>query len=347
MLTHAKTIEAPLDKLILGFARMEPQPTWSIYTDTWKMIDRGEKDILNLPLYKLMKRHYCSKDLKRWKKEQAILHLNSPDCMRIAYTWVEKHIALYHSIKKEGYLPERRHKPVSVHIRDDGGLFLLDGTHTASILMHLGTHKTITAEVKSRGGGWEMLKRKLWGIYGKKLLYQPPDHPDMMDWDVDRPSPHRWDAIKEALGDMKGLRIIDVGSCTGHFSIKLAKEGAQVTAAEPHKARHDTAKIMARYHGLSSDNPQFTLDSFEQNLNRNRYDVAIVLSVLHHYFRRNPQEAYNAFDLLSKTCDKLILEVGVNRMPIAWSPELVLEHSKYSKYRTLWNGERPIYLYEK
>jgi len=346
MLTHLKTIDAPLDKLILGFAKMEPQPTWSIYTDTWKMIDEGEKNILNLPLYKLMKRHYCSKNMKRWKMEQEILKLKSPDCMKIAYTWVKKHIELYKSIKKDGYKPELRHKPISVHIRDDGGLFLLDGTHTASILMHLGTHKTVTAEVKSRSGGWIQLKRKLWGIYGKKLLYQPPDHPDMMDWDVDRPSPHRWDITKKTLGDMTGLTILDVGSCTGHFSIKMAKQGAKVTAVEPHNGRTKAAKIFAGYHGLPSDNPNFMVESFEDNLRKNRYDVAVVFSVLHHYFRRNPQEAYDAFDLLSKTCDRLLLEVGVNRMPIRWSPQLVLDHSKYSKYTTVYDGERPIYLYE-
>jgi hypothetical protein len=346
-LTHANTIEAPLDKLVLGFIGLDPKPTWSIYTDTWKMIDGGEKDVLKLPLYKLMKKHYCSKNLKRWKKEQEILHLKSPDCVMIAYTWVEKHIELYHSIKKDGYLPELRHKPVAVHIRDDGSLFLLDGTHTASILMHLGKQKTITAEVKSRGGGWELLKKRLYGIYGKKLLYQPPDHPDMMDWSVDRPSPHRWDIIENTLGDVRGLRILDVGSCTGHFSIKLAKVGAKVTGSEPHKTRHDVSKVMAKYQGLSEDNPHFTLDSFEENLKRNTYDVALVFSVLHHYFRRNPQEAYDAFDLLSKRCSKLLLEVGVNRMSIEWDPELVLQHSQYSKYTTVYDGERPIYLYEK
>lgn len=344
---HLEELEVPLDKLVLGFSAMDPQPTWSIYTDTWKMIDDGEKNIRSLPLYKLMVRHYCSKNQRRLQREKEILKIPSTDCSKIAFEWVRLHIELYHSIKKDGYNPELRHKPVSVRIRDDGSIFLLDGTHTASILMHLGKHKTIRAEVKTRDGGWETLKRRLYGIYGKKLLYQPPDHPDMMDWEVDRPSPHRWNAIVKSLGDVKDVTVLDVGSCTGHFSIKLAKLGAQVTGVELHKTRHDVSKVMAKYHGFGEDNPRFLMDSFEQELGKNSYDAALVFSVLHHYFRRNPQEAYDAFNLLSKRCDRLLLEVGVNRMPIKWSPQLVLDHSKYSKYSVVWDGERPIYLYEK
>jgi len=346
MLTHLDEVTVPLDKLVLGFTNMEPKPTWGSYLDTWRLIDDGEQNILNLPLYKLMKKHYCSKNKKRLQREKTLLGIKSDDCETIAYTWVKKHVELYHSIRIEGYHPEMRTKPVRVHIMKDGGLFLLDGTHTVSILRHLG-YNTIQAKIHSRDEEWLTLKNKLYGIYGKKLLYQPINHPDFADWEVDRPSPHRWITIKKALGDVDGCKIMDMGSCTGWFSIELAKLGAEVTGLEPHEKRVHTSKVLAGYEGLTSSNPCFLMESFEEHLPDKHYDICLTLSVLHHYLRANPESFYDAVNLISGSCDKMILEMGINRMPIPWSPELVLKYSKYSKYRTLYEGERPIYLYEK
>ena len=346
MLTHLKEIEAPLDKLILGFTNITPSPTWNIYLDTWSMIDSGVTDVKSLPLYRLMVKHYCSKNEKRLRFEKGLLGLDTINCETIAETWVRKHIELYHSIKEEGYLPERRKTPIKVRILDYGGLYLLDGTHTASILMHLGTHEKVSAVVETRDNGWEKLKKQLNGIYGKKLLYQPIDHPDFADWSVDRPSPHRWNVIKNTLGDVNDISILDVGSCTGYFSIKLAKLGAQVTGLEPYRTRCIISKILAEYHGLQSSNPLFLIDSFENHLRKNiRYDVALVLSVLHHYLRKETRSFYEAVNIISGKCDQMILEMGVNRLPVKWRPELVTEYSKYTKYETLYDGERPIYLY--
>jgi len=326
---------------------MTPRPTWSIYTDTWKMVDKGEYEINKLPLYKLMRKHYCSKNKKRLQHEKELLGMRSANCVRIATQWVKTHIELYQSIKNDGYHPELRGKPISVRIRDDGSFLLLDGTHTVSILMHLGTQKTVTAYVKTRDDGWLTLKRKLHGIYGKKLLYQPINHLDFSDWEVDRHSPHRWVIIKRALKNMVGCSVVDIGCCTGWFSIELAKTGFNITGLDPHETRIMAASILAKYEGLSEDNPKFLTESFEKNLHKNTYDVCLVLSVIHHYLRSDPESFYKAVSIIGKGCNKMILEMGVNRMPIPWAPELVLNHSDYTKYTTLYDGERPIYLYEK
>jgi len=264
----------------------------------------------------------------------------------IAETWVRKHIELYHSIQDEGYLPERRKTPIKVRILSNGGLYLLDGTHTVSILMHLGSHKKVTAVVETRDDGWINVKKRLYGIYGKKLLYQLVDHPDFADWNVDRGSPHRLEVIKKTLGDVKDVSILDVGSCTGYFSIKLAEQGANVVGLEPYRRRYLISKTLAEYHELPPSNPLFLVDTFETHLRGGkRYDVALVLSVLHHYLRKETRSFYNAVDVISRGCDSMILEMGVNRLPVKWRPELVTEHSKYSTYETLYDGERPIYLY--
>lgn len=347
MLTNLNKIEAPLDKLILGFTEIQPQPTWSIYLDTWRMIDEGEETIEKLPLYKLMLKHYCGKNRKRRTYEKQLLGLDTINCKTIAKTWVQKHIELYHSIKTEGFHPERRKNPIRIRIQNDGGLYLLDGTHTVSILRHLNLCETITAKVHTRDGGWETLKHQLYEIYGEKLLYQPIEHPDFADWRVDRASPHRWEIIKETLGDVTGKHILDVGCMTGWFSHRLAQHGAQVTGIEPHKKRYDTCKTLSLYYGLTEDNPRFLQESFEEHLKHNHYEVVLVLSVIHHYLRQDPKLFYEAVQILGKGCDSMILEMGVNHMPIRWHPKLVLQYSDYTKYRILYDGERPIYLYTK
>lgn len=345
MLTHLDEIEAPLNKLQLGFAKMEPRPTWNVYLDTWRKIDAGGHRINHLPLYDLMVNHYCGKTKPRLQYERQLLELKTGDCKRIAKAWVKRHIKLYQDIKRDGFKPSLRNKPLEIWIRKNGELAVKDGTHTISILKHLETHKTIKMKVVNRGAKWVELKQRLYKIYGKKLLYQPIDHPDFDDWIVDRPSPHRWNIIEETLGDVKGISIVDVGCCTGFFSHRLAKKGAQVTGLEPHEPRHQVCKTLSEYHELSKDNPLFLTDTFEKHLRHNKYDVALVLSVLHHYLRKDPKLFYDAVKRISKSCDRMILEVGTNRQPIRWKPELVTEHSKYDSYTQLYFEERPIYLF--
>lgn len=341
---HLETITIPLNKLNPTFHWLSA--TWEPYLETWRMVDEGNVKPRDTPLFNLMMEHYAPKTRERLEREKQLLQIHSSEADVISEEWVRRHIELYNSIKKRGYTPNRRAKPITVNIRDDGSYGLMDGTHTVSILIHLG-HSEIEAWVKERKSGWNNLKNGLHSIYGEKKLYQPVEHPDFADWKIERTETHRERVIFDALKDLNGKQVVDIGSCTGYISERLADMGADVTGLEPNQIRCDASNTFADYHEYPEDNPVFLQEPFESHLKENRYDVAVVLSVLHHYLRRGLTAFMDAVELISESCESMVLEMGVNNLPVEWNPELVTEYSKYSEYSVLYGGERPIYLYEK
>lgn len=311
------------------------------------MIDEGEKNYQNLPLFGFFQWYYGRRPKERLEFEAKILGLKNVNVKDITYNWVKRHVNLYKSIKSEGYLPERRKKPILVNITDSGDIKVKDGNHTVSILKHLKYKGSLHVKVDSRSQGWIDFKDKLYKLYGRKLLYQPLDHPDFCDWEIDRECVNRWRIINEAV-DFKDKNVLDVGSCTGWCSLHCAMEGARVVGVEPNAVRVEAAGKFAAFHGFHSSNPIFVKSTFEKYLGRyknTKFDVVLMLSLLHHYIRRNPDEAWSAVNLLSRCSRSMVLELGLNDLPIEWSPELILENSHYIKYKTLYEGERPIYLF--
>lgn len=343
---HLKTLKVDVDKLLLGFdVEHLKYITWKTYTDSWEMIDNGESLAKYLPISIAMIRYYSTFTPETLEREAAMLNIKNSSPESIAYGWVMRHIELYKSIRKVGFKPKMREKPITVRINPTGQLEVTDGNNTVSILKHLRYKYPIYVEVSSRAQEWMKLKEDLHAFYGKKLLYQPSGHPDFDDWAVDRECVDRWDIIKPALGDLKGKKAIDIGGNAGWFSRELAKCGAQVTCVDPDRISMRLNSVLSRYHGFGRNNPLLINDTFENVLVNNEYDIALMLSVIHHYIRRDPKEAWDALNLISLKCDQLVLELGLNNLPIKWSPELVLQRTGYKNYTILYNGERPIYLF--
>ena len=343
-LTHLEYVEVPVEKLYPTFNRLTA--SWKPYLDTWKQMDEATVTAKDTPLYQLMLEHYTRFKKKRLESEQQLLGTHNAEADTIAEAWVRRHMGLYKSIKRQGYKPELREKPIQVRIMNDGSYRLVDGTHTVSIIKHLKISPTVEAQVVEREQGWLELKQSLYNMYGRKLLYQPVNHPDFADWEIDRESEDRWEIIKPYL-DVSGKKVLDVGSNMGYFSERLTDMGAVVTGIDPNQTRVDFANILADYHEYDEDNPLYLCASFETHLRDNTYDAVLVLSLLHHYLRRGFKEFCDAVQLISEKCDKMILEVGTERMPVKWHPKLVVDNSTYTRYTVLYNGLRPIYLYEK
>ncbi len=350
-MNHLEYIEVEPSRLMVGAHQyLKDALTWSTYLDSWSMVDRGEHDITRLPLYKVFKPYYSILPHDRKLFEQKLLNL--PDCTgkTIAQEWVKRHIALYHSIKDEGYLPERRKTPIQVNITDDGELKLRDGHHTVSILRHLKNDSPIRVKVNERSGGWITLKNELYKMYGKTLLYQPVNHPDMKGWKVDRECEDRWKRIEPYLGDLQGKQVLDIGSNMGWFCERFTDMGAVVTGVDTSSHRVKAAKVFSKYHGYKRHSPTYIHTPVETYLPSklgDEIDVTLMLSLLHHYIRRQPRSAWALLNLISSRSKRLILELGVNNLPIEWSPELVLEHSNYTRFTVLSDAKRPMYLYEK
>ena len=327
--------------------------TWQTYLDTWKLVDRGIEDPFELPLFFSMNIYYGSQPEKRLIFERDFLGIKSTDPMNITCEWVKRHIKLYHSIKEDGYRPERRNKPIEVVVNDKGQIWLIDGTHTVSILKHLKHKDKIEATVIRRCKKWMEFKENMYKMYGKKLLYQPVDHPDFDDWKIDRLCEDRWMEIEPYLGDVNGKHVLDIGCNYGWFSRKLVDRGAHVLGVDSHLTRFQACKLFSGFHGYKAKNPLFLPITFEELLTKhikdqegNKLELTLMLSVIHHYIRRNPEEAWKALKLVSKYSNRLILELGTNKLPLKWYPELVLKHSEYTQYIVIREEERPIYLYE-
>jgi 2-polyprenyl-3-methyl-5-hydroxy-6-metoxy-1,4-benzoquinol methylase len=311
------------------------------------MVDEGETNYHNLPLFKFFVYYYSRFSKDRMIKEAHLLGIRNEDAPNIAYNWVKRHVELYKSIKEIGYHPEKRKHPMAVNIMNDGSMRIQEGNHTVSIMKHLGYSGKLHVKVNTRSEGWLRLKDKLYNLYGEKLLYQPVDHPDFDDWRVDRECVDRWSIIKKEV-DFKDKLVLDVGSNMGYFSFRATEKGATVVGVESNEARVEVSKALALFNGFPSHNPVFIEAKFEdylENYKNPKFDVVLMLSLLHHYIKRNPGEAWRAVDLLSRCCRNMVLELGLNDLPIKWSPELILDNSNYTEYKTLYEGERPIYLF--
>ncbi|WP_229859298.1 class I SAM-dependent methyltransferase [Streptomyces poonensis] len=81
-----------------------------------------------------------------------------------------------------------------------------------------------------------------WNIYGAHQLARKLQLPelDRWNWGIPDTGPGF-----EALGDVKGLRVLDVGSGLGRHAAHLAALGAEVTAVDASPTQHQRA--LARY----------------------------------------------------------------------------------------------------
>ncbi|MFI5867579.1 bifunctional class I SAM-dependent methyltransferase/NUDIX hydrolase [Streptomyces sp. NPDC051546] len=81
---------------------------------------------------------------------------------------------------------------------------------------------------------------KIWTIYGAHQLTVRPDLPEIERWD--------WGVADtgpgiESLGDVAGLRVLDLGSGVGRHAARLAALGADVTGVDASPTQHERAVI--------------------------------------------------------------------------------------------------------
>ncbi|CAM5617720.1 bifunctional class I SAM-dependent methyltransferase/NUDIX hydrolase [Streptomyces avidinii] len=78
----------------------------------------------------------------------------------------------------------------------------------------------------------------IWTAYGAHQLTVCPDLPEIerWDWGIADTAPGL-----ESLGDVKGLRVLDLGSGLGRHAARLAALGAEVTAVDASSTQHERA----------------------------------------------------------------------------------------------------------
>lgn len=334
-ISHLKRICIDVENISIGVPRKyRAWWNWDAYLRTWLMLDEDPNiPIKHLPLYSVIKRIY---------------ELEGNYSLHPVNRSLKKHSALYRKIKKEGF-NQNIQKHILVFIGRNGEILLRDGHHRVSILKHLGFPKQIKVTVKARHPSWSALKRDAYILHNKKLLYQPIDHPDFDDWKVHRICTDRFSSITRFVDSIEKKKVLDIGCHTGWFCHKLTRMGARVVGVDTDRTRINIAKKLSIYHGLSLNNPQLLRSRFEKYLEttNQQFDFILFLSLLQHYLRKSIARAWDAVDLISNYTNLMFLDIEEKRLPVKWAPELILEHSNFTKYTELRGDRRPLYAFLK
>lgn len=126
-------------------------------------------------------------------------------------------------------------------------------------------------------------------------------------------SPQKWIQICDFFpSDMHNLKVLDIGSNEGYFSLKLASRGANVTSLEydPHIAQV-AYTILEKANNFSN---RFSIEIINKNINElsnfkdNEFDYVLCLSVLHHV------PLFNTIREMARIVkNQLILEVLIDK----------------------------------
>lgn len=87
--------------------------------------------------------------------------------------------------------------------------------------------------------------------------------------------------IISMLGDLKGKRVLELGSGAGEGAVYLAKQGAQVTATDLSTGMLEVVKKVAAIHGVAVDTKVASADDLSQ-FDAGSFDVVYAANLLHH-----------------------------------------------------------------
>lgn len=119
-------------------------------------------------------------------------------------------------------------------------------------------------------------------VYGLRDLVDTPA----------RGSEDRCGVILDKLGDVSGMKILDIGSSLGYISFFLADRGAIVQGWEASPQNAEVARLIGRINGVPVDFLTRELNKEAANqLKPDCFDAVIVLSVFHHIIRFQGLEA--------------------------------------------------------
>lgn len=97
------------------------------------------------------------------------------------------------------------------------------------------------------------------------------------------------DKVLEYMGDLEGLKIMDIGAGSGYFSIRLAKAGAQVIAADVDDEFQAYLKKRIEEEGLTDKEIELRKIPYDSPaLEAGEVDKVLVVNTYHHIENRVP-----------------------------------------------------------
>lgn len=194
------------------------------------------------------------------------------------------------------------------------------------------------------------------GLFTRSIAPSPGPQP------LNHPIP-RWEKIESVLpADLSGLRILDLGSSDGFFSLEMARRGAkEIVAVDGAGKAIKRLEWVTRHLGLSTIRPVLA-DVYSLPQDLGEFDFVLMFALLYHV-----KEPLLCLETVSRLSDTLFLETiavrdeenshlklqlprtGVNVIP-KWFPTTrclkdMLHWVGYDEIREISDGqdERPIY----
>lgn len=125
---------------------------------------------------------------------------------------------------------------------------------------------------------------------------QPADHPL-----------RRWQVYREVLpADMRGMRVLDLGSADGFFALEMARRGALVLAQDSWGAMIARLRFAAQAAGLQ-DRIWTRVGELTAIRPGERYDAVLALGLLYHL--RHP---FHDLEIIARATDLLWLETTLH-----------------------------------
>ncbi len=260
-----------------------------------------ERKILNIPRDKTLLYKLYHKAVKEGREVHGTKYTSDIN-RRIDY--LED---LFNDIKKNGIL-----EPIDVFIGTSGEYVVYDGHHRLAISEILG-NKTIPIRILFIRKEWVDMKDEMEKEYGRKSLYNPIDHPDFVDWEIIRDK-GRLKAILDRTGDLYGNiendfvreKVLDIGCHMGHFSVSLARCGANVTGVEGNQYYINVANKISQFHNIPIKFVREDAWVYMRN-NKDKYDYGLCLSFLHHYLI---DKATELVKLMTQCTDIIYVDIG-------------------------------------
>jgi cyclopropane fatty-acyl-phospholipid synthase-like methyltransferase len=106
------------------------------------------------------------------------------------------------------------------------------------------------------------------------------ESPDRDEW-------QKPELVLDALGDLNGKKVLDIGAGTGYFSIKMAQKGASVIAGDVDERFQNYIKEKLKGEEFADLDMECRMLPFDSpNLDSGEVDVVIIVNTYHHIENR-------------------------------------------------------------
>jgi len=203
-----------------------------------------------------------------------------------------------------------RSGPMSLNILADGSFdmsYIPDGNHRMTSLAIAGMPFNVL--IADRAPEWEQLKQSLYGIWGRKYIYQPIPHPDFDSWEVGHGGNERFAAIEEyvRVNDCGG-NVLDCGCNYGYLLYYLLVNGTieSADAFDFAALAHKIASMVLSPYGVS---PALS-DAIAFFANGNdRYSTIFAMSLVYHFVEIYPiEKSTQLIKVIIERCEHFIFD---------------------------------------